>query len=108
MRPPFHYLPRYFSKQDDNFDTDKTQGFLGNAVTSILPAVATTIDVSLGQSLPLAGRLLRALGLSQGKEFDNFGELLSLFDKDDVNKLKDKKTGKLPNGLPIGESGLRV
>jgi hypothetical protein len=69
--------------------------------------VATTIDASFGQALPLTSRILRVLGLSQGKEFDNVGEVLSLFDKKDLYKLKDKKTGKMPAGLPDGGLGLR-
>ena len=39
----YAHMPLYVSQQDDNFDTDKAQGFLGNALTSILPAVASCL-----------------------------------------------------------------
>jgi len=65
-----------WTPQDDNFDTDKARGFIGNAVSGILPGVLTTIDSALGSP--------GLFGLSPGKEFDSVGEVLSLYDKDDL------------------------
>jgi hypothetical protein len=47
--------------QDDNFDTDKTRGFIGNAVTGVLPGVFTSIDAALGNRLPLTPRAVAAI-----------------------------------------------
>jgi hypothetical protein len=79
--------------QDDNFDTDKTQGFIGTALTGSLPRLLTRIDGTLGVGI--------------GDAFDNIGEVLSLYDKDELDKLEEPgSTGSfiVPSA---GEEGLQ-
>lgn len=54
--------------QDDNFDTDKTRGFIGNAVSGVLPGVLTGLN---------------RFG-SPGAEFESVEELLGLYDENDL------------------------
>jgi hypothetical protein len=92
-------LPRVIL-QDDNFDTDKTRGFIGNAVTGVLPGAFTSIDAALGNRLPWTRRLLQLLKLAPGKEFDNIGEVLSLYDKQQIEKLSEG--GVMAEAVPEG------
>jgi hypothetical protein len=89
------------ASQDDNFDTDKTRGFIGNAITGVLPGVFTSIDEGLGNKLPLTRRLLQLLRLAPGKEFESVREVLSLYDKQELEKLAED--GKMSLDVPEGK-----
>jgi hypothetical protein len=64
--------------------------------------VFTSIDAALGNNLPLTRRLLQLLRLTPGREFDSVKEVLSLYDRDQWGKLKEK--GKM--SLDVLESEL--
>jgi len=110
---PLHFVKRIMGKtvpeglvpspwvpEDDNFDIDKTQGFIGNAITGILPGLLTTLDVALGP-VSFIGPILRLLGLSAGREFKNVGDVLSLYDKDELRELKGQE-GAMASVVPGG------
>jgi hypothetical protein len=92
--------------QDDDFDTDKTVGFLGGAVSKALPSVLASIDASLGPRFPLVAWLLRLLGLSTGPEFESEAEVLSLYDRDQLSKLAEKGVGGFtPESMVVTDAG---
>jgi hypothetical protein len=62
--------------------------------------VFTSIDAALGNRLPLTRRLLQLLKLAPGKEFDNVGDVLSLYDKQQLGKLAED--GKMAEAVPEG------
>jgi len=99
-----------WTPQDDNFDTDKTVGFIGGAVSKALPSVLAGIDASLGSKVPLVGWILRLLGLSAGPEFESEAEVLSLYDKAQLQKLADKGAagaGFAPQSVVVPAEGSR-
>ncbi|WIA15496.1 hypothetical protein OEZ85_002133 [Tetradesmus obliquus] len=71
-----------WTPQDDNFDVDKTRGFIGNAVSGVLPGALVSIDAAVGQKIPPPLRwLLQKLRVIPGDEFDSVEEVLSLYDR---------------------------
>ncbi|WIA35699.1 hypothetical protein OEZ86_004104 [Tetradesmus obliquus] len=71
-----------WTPQDDNFDTDKTRGFIGNAVSGVLPGVLVSIDAAVGKKIPPPLRwLLQKLRVIPGDEFDSVEEVLALYDR---------------------------
>lgn len=68
--------------QDDNFDTDKTRGFLGTALVGLVQSFTSRVFA--------------------GREFESEGEVLSLYSKSDRPKFTST-LGKMLVDIPSGK-----
>lgn len=75
---------RTLHQQDDNFDTDKTRGFIGNALSGTLQG------------------LLANLMFLRGKEFENEGQVLSLY-REDQRQQEVGSKGEMSVLVPTGK-----